>query len=372
MKKKILLIEDEPKILKDLKKTLELCNYEPICCSNGFDGLENATTMQPDLIISDIMLPEIDGFEILSSLQKNPATSTIPFLFLSAKTERKYIREGMKLGADDFITKPYDIDELIQAIEIRLKKKENNEDQYSKKMKMLQSSINRALPHELRTPLSLILGYSDYILKKIEFIPQGELVEMVENIYDAAKRLNRIFENYLFFANLETISSNPAEFNKLRGKKIISAESIICDVVSFQAEKVQRDKDLRLSLVDSELYIPEDIFIKMIEEIIDNCLKFSSDDTYIEIKSYIENNHYFITFTDYGRGMAEEQIKNIGAYIQFERKIYEQQGTGLGMAIVKKIIKMFRGTFAIESEPNKYTTVIISIPLTKDDNDINE
>ena len=120
--KRILLIEDDSVLRENTAELLELSNYKVITAPNGKIGIELALNSQPDIIICDIMMPIQDGYDVLETLSKKEATKYIPFIFLSAKTERKDIRKGMNLGADDYITKPFEEEELISAIESRLAK----------------------------------------------------------------------------------------------------------------------------------------------------------------------------------------------------------------------------------------------------------
>ena len=119
---KILLIEDDKVLRENTAEILELSDYEVHTASNGRQGVKRAMELLPDLIICDIMMPELDGYGVLNELSRNEQTRTIPFIFLSAKTEHRDIRKGMELGADDYLTKPYEEVELIGAIESRLAK----------------------------------------------------------------------------------------------------------------------------------------------------------------------------------------------------------------------------------------------------------
>ena len=122
MIKKVLLIEDDAVLRENTAELLELSDFEVITASNGKLGVEKAKQEQPDVIVCDIMMPELDGYRVLELLCEEESTKFIPFIFLSAKTERKDVRRGMDLGADDYITKPFSEDELISAIESRLAK----------------------------------------------------------------------------------------------------------------------------------------------------------------------------------------------------------------------------------------------------------
>ena len=122
MIKKILLIEDNDDIRNNTAEILELANYEVEVAENGKRGVEKAIEFLPDLIICDIMMPELDGYGVLHAIQRNDAIKNTPFIFLTAKTERSDFRKGMESGADDYITKPFDGTELLNAVDGRLKK----------------------------------------------------------------------------------------------------------------------------------------------------------------------------------------------------------------------------------------------------------
>ncbi len=122
--KRILVIEDEQHLLRNILKILNAEGFQAIGAENGKAGLEAAIKEQPDLIVCDVMMPEMDGYQVLGAIQNNPKTALIPFIFLSAKAERTHQRLGINLGADDYLTKPFDADELIAAIYGRFKKQE--------------------------------------------------------------------------------------------------------------------------------------------------------------------------------------------------------------------------------------------------------
>jgi CRP/FNR family transcriptional regulator, cyclic AMP receptor protein len=122
--KKILLIEDNATIRENAAEILELANYKVVTAENGKLGIETALAELPDLIVCDIMMPVLDGYGVLHTLHKNESLKNIPFIFLTAKTERSDLRRGMEMGADDYITKPFSGTELLNAIEGRLKKAE--------------------------------------------------------------------------------------------------------------------------------------------------------------------------------------------------------------------------------------------------------
>ena len=133
-KTRILIIEDNDDIRESATEILELADYEVMQANNGRTGVDLAIQHLPDLVLCDIMMPELDGYGVLYLLNKNPQTSTIPFIFLTAKAERLDMRKGMDMGADDYLTKPFDDVELLNAIESRLSKKAKQEAFYSKSL----------------------------------------------------------------------------------------------------------------------------------------------------------------------------------------------------------------------------------------------
>lgn len=142
MDKKILVIDDNTDIRENTAEILDLAGYKTYTAENGKIGVELAAREKPNVIICDIMMPELDGYGVLHLLQKNPDTANIPFIFLTAKTDRSDFRKGMEMGADDFITKPFEEIELLNAVEVRLKKSAILENQYSPTQKGLTQFLN--------------------------------------------------------------------------------------------------------------------------------------------------------------------------------------------------------------------------------------
>ena len=142
--KKILLIEDNQEIRENIAEILALANYDVLEAEHGKAGIELAKIENPDLIICDIMMPQLDGYGVLHLLSKNPATSGIPFIFLTAKSEKQDFRKGMNLGADDYLIKPFDDLELLDAVEMRLKKNDILKSEFQKNATGLQEFIQEA------------------------------------------------------------------------------------------------------------------------------------------------------------------------------------------------------------------------------------
>ncbi|HEY5326374.1 MAG TPA: response regulator [Mucilaginibacter sp.] len=143
MNKKVLIIEDNNDIRENIVEILELAGYKVYAANNGKTGVDLAIKNKPDIVLCDIMMPELDGYGVLYMLNKYPETSAVPFIFLTAKAERIDLRKGMEMGADDYLTKPFDDMELLNAIESRLRKKETQEAFYSNSLDRLNSLVSK-------------------------------------------------------------------------------------------------------------------------------------------------------------------------------------------------------------------------------------
>jgi CRP-like cAMP-binding protein/CheY-like chemotaxis protein len=166
--KKILLIEDNPEMRENTAEILTLANYSVSTAENGKEGVRLAQTEKPDLIICDIMMPELDGYGVLHMLSKNQETASVPFIFLTAKAEKTDQRKGMSMGADDYLTKPFDDMELLGAVEVRLKKSEQMKTQYSRNMDGLNEFLTQA------QSLSELVKISDK--KKIKTLKKKDVI----------------------------------------------------------------------------------------------------------------------------------------------------------------------------------------------------
>lgn len=362
---KILVIEDEDQIREIILEMLHAENFDAIGAENGHIGLQLALEQRPDLILCDVMMPELNGYSLITALHQNPVTQSIPFIFLTAKASKTDLRQGMELGADDYLTKPFTVDELMRAISTRLEKKVDRDRQSQEKLDELRSNIVLSLPHELRTPLNGILGFSRLIIDSYDVMEKEEILEMLLDIYTSAERLHKLIQNFLLYAELELVATDIKRFQEFQDIEFSYTKRVITEVTRNTAQAVGREADLFVELQDATVQIPESRLNKIVEEIIDNALKFSAPGTPIDVISITNNSTFILSISDQGRGMSAEQIASLGAYMQFERKLHEQQGSGLGLIIAKRLVELHGGELNIESTPRKGTTVRISLPTEK-------
>ncbi len=307
--------------------------------------------------------------EVYSSVYKQEEFNDIEISIIKLAT----VFSGFFASAlNEFMLKEKDhdikelVDQIVASRTISLAKKHQ---EMGSKLESLKWNLSMSIPHEVRTPLNQIIGFANYLTSfvKSEYTETEDLLEIIGDIQSSAVRLKRLFENYLYFANLTMVATNIDELRKVSEKVTLNAESTIFEYARIIAERYDRSNDLKINLVESALRIAEDYLIKTIEEIMDNALKYSEPGTEICISSIFDDSYYYLTITDHGRGMTEQQINGVDAYMQFDRDQYEQQGSGLGLAIICRIMDLQNGEIAIKSVQNEFTRVTVKIPTAKND-----
>jgi two-component system sensor histidine kinase/response regulator len=359
---KILVVEDNEPSRINMLELLEAEGFDVVGAKDGRVGVQLAREHLPDLIVCDIMMPELDGYGVLSALRQDLETATIPFIFLTAKADQAALRQGMVLGADDYLTKPFKRDELLEAISTRLDKHTAVQTRFQKKLNDLRDSVTLALPHELRTPLTSILTGSTLLQEDFDSLERGDIQDLLDIIHAGAQRLQRLVMNYLLYAELEVVASAP-QAARVLSRKSVNPQPLVAEVALHKAAQTRRNSDLSLEVAEADVRIAEDHLHKIAEELVDNAFKFSQAGTLVRVAGTGGDQTYVLSFTDHGRGMTAEQVANVGAYMQFERKLHEQQGQGLGLAIAKRLAELYGGGLTIESTPGRQTTVHVTLPV---------
>jgi signal transduction histidine kinase len=369
--KKILVIDDTDFIREDIATTLQFEGYETMTAEDGLAGIEKAKTERPDLILCDVSMPRLDGFGALEQIRKTDGIRTVPFIFLTAKAEKADMRKGMELGANDYLTKPFTTDELINAVTAQFAKVKDIDDKISNIVGLIGSSISYALPHEFRTPLTGIISSTDMIdmvandAKNGRGVDYTELESIAHDIRISAERLRHLTENFLIFTQLQNIASKAADVALLRKQMTEGGIlGMVEDIFNMQATDLERTSDLKIAVEDSEILMDSKDVYKIIQEVASNALKFSKPGSPITVSGRVDGATYRLIVNDKGCGIKEADIPNLGVpFGQFGRLDNEQQGAGLGMAIVKKLLEIYNGTVTVQSVLNQETTVIIGIPV---------
>lgn len=360
--KKILVIDDEASLREMMLLVLRQRGFEVTEASDGESGIEQARKELPDLILCDVNMKRVGGYQTLSALRSEPATVSIPFILMTGLADQAGMRQGMELGADDYLSKPFTIDALYGAVDARLKKSQTVRQEAERKLSDLRDNICMMLPHELRTPLNGILAYGEILTQDAASLQPGEIAEMGQVISESGKRLQRLVENFVIYAQIELLATDPRHVATLSRKVTINAAKLIEERARVQAAAANREDDLTLELADVPVPMSEDYLARVVDELTQNGFKFSQPGMQVCVSLSELAGSVSLVVADRGRGFSTDQITRIGAYMQFDRKIHEQQGSGLGLIITKRLTELHGGTLTIQSTRDEHTRVTVKLP----------
>lgn len=366
----------EPKILvvDDTEDNLDLLEFalkrKPVImlrATSGRECLELAERENPDVILLDIQMPEMDGYETFKHLRANPKTAKIPVVFLTAqKKDPESIEKGLALGVDEYLTKPIDIEELFVRTRMLVHLKRSQAE-----LERMKADFMAMLVHDLRSPLSGIQSVIKFIKEVSKEGPlKDEYLKLLDAAEESSHRMLELVNDFLDLSKFEagsmTLDRQPTSIKELLGRVINQME------LQFQrkniAIKTNFDDDLPLVHVD------ERKIEQVVVNLLSNALKFAKPDTNVVVSAERMNaapqggrSFVRVSISDRGLGIPAQELPML-----FERykqvstasKI-KQKGTGLGLAICKLIVEAHGGTISAESEPNQWTTFRFTVPTVQ-------
>ena len=362
---KILVIDDEAWLREMIRLALAQHGFEVIEAGDSHEGISMAREHLPDLVLCDVNMDKAGaGYTTLAKLREDATTAAIPFILMTGLADAAGMRHGMALGADDYLPKPFKIDELYAAVEARLRKVRTVREEAERKLSHLRNQISFMLPHEMRTPLNGIISNAELLATNEEMpLPASEIAVMGREISQSGQRLERLIENFLAYAQIELIAADPQSVSSLREARIANPGEIARNVARSLADRAGRVGDLVVEVADVPLGIAEEYFKKIITELVQNALKYSEAGSQVRVRLALMPGEVELSVRDSGRGFSTEQMKRIGAYVQFERKMQDVEGIGLGLTIARKLVELHGGALAIESGQGDGSTVTVKLPL---------
>lgn len=369
----ILIIDDNPNNFDVIASLLGNHNYNLHYAYSGQQALQSLEQYDPDLILLDVMMPDIDGIEVCRQIKAMEKWQIVPIIMVTALNSKADLANCLNAGADDFIGKPLYALELQARVQSMLRIKRQYDSIRSlteiqaAAIKTLEVSLHElrgnlasTLSHELNTPLNGIITPVELMQEQVAALGLKEIGEMLDWVMQSASRIESLTKRFLLYVDVESAlrTEEAQEFVSSQLSEVLHES--VKQLCKYNAE---RDADLKFDLEDGAIAISERHLRTILGELIDNACKFSETGTTIRITSHILNGYMQCSIHDQGRGMTPEQIEKIAAFNQFERHKYEQQGIGLGLILVKKIVELVGGTFAIASIYSQETTVTLTLPL---------
>ncbi|MEG3929813.1 MULTISPECIES: hybrid sensor histidine kinase/response regulator [unclassified Microcoleus] len=369
----ILIVDDEPDNFDVIETLLSEQDYQLHYAASGQEAIASLDIFDPALILLDVMMPGIDGIEICRQIKAMPKWQAVPIIMVTALNRKSDLANCLTAGADDFISKPVNAIEMRARVHsmLRIKQQydniqnlyhiqENTINALESTLNELRGNLASSLSHELNTPLNGILATIGLLKDDIEDMDIAEIREMLGWADESGRRLEKLTKKFLIYLELELSASRQ---HKIESAQTLFSASAIEAELKYQAQSVNRSNDMLFTLEEAEIALSERYLSTILHELIDNALKFSSPETTIKVSSQVLGEMLHLSVHDSGQGMTEEQIAKIGAFMQFERKSYEQQGTGIGLKIVQKIVELAGGEFSITSIYKKETTVHLTLPI---------
>lgn len=366
----ILLVEDNLTVLSNLRKMLESEGFAVTVAINGREGIAAAQQTPPDLVVCDIMMPEANGYQVLAALRERPETATVPFIFLTAKTERRDFRQGMEQGADDFLTKPFTRDELLEAVRAQLGKQKILDDRYRQQVEALRGNLAQSLPHRLLFPAIQIMGMAMGLEQRATTLLPEEVADTGQRIKTAAKTLHEMIKKFLTYSELEAIAGDATRIAALRQERTTFAKIEIANVCRELARQRERERDLQLDLGEVTLALSDTYLETLVRELVENALTYSPFGRAVTVTGRMvattEGDRFHLMVKDLGQGMSTDCLDALGKRQSFEQKLQAQGSAGLGLAIVRRLTELHGGALQMASTPYEGTTVEVWLPVVAD------
>ena len=345
----ILVVDDNRTLSRILRELLEAQGYLVDAAFDGHEALEYLRTRTPDLIVSDVVMPQIDGYELLRQLRSNSATQQIPVIFLTAFDTPEGRRRAKEAGAVDFLTKPLDDADLLVTVRAALTHQSEMEAAIQRRVEVVRNEILGLIQHEFRTPLTFIMGYAEFLHSTLhEEIRRDEIAHSVEAILEGSRRLHHLVESFLMLATLSREALPDDEFYPL-DPMVMWRET-----VAPQREELNAAK-LRVLLLEPPdpiiAFGMMDLLREALSRLLDNAIRYRKpESTTIMLATVAKPGYVGWSIRDDGIGIAPEmQLRLAEPFQRGHHALTGEHGAGLGLSLARRVAELHGGYLEIES-----------------------
>ena len=363
----ILIVDDNQTNIILLQAILKRAKYNTVSATNGTDALRIMQEMHPDLVLLDIMMPEMDGYEVARRKDEIEDIQSIPFLFVTALSDTNSMVKGFKAGCSDFITKPFNTEEILirihhQIINVENRRIINSKNEELKSLIRNRDKLYAVVAHDLRSPLGTIKSVLDILDENLNSEIIGfELYDLLHATTESADELFGLHENLLFWTRTQMgkLIFQPKEI------KITDAVTDAIKATSSMSNIHRIDISYSDNTGNATVLADKNMITTVIRNILVNAIKFSDEDSSIEIETKIVDNQLSCSITDHGCGMDDEVKQALQQQISITTTgKHQEEGTGLGLTLCREFIRAHNGNLSFESEMNVGTTFTFTIPLS--------
>jgi two-component system sensor histidine kinase/response regulator len=355
---RVLVVDDVTKNLQVVGTMLRDAGYEIVLTTSGAQALERVQAQPPDLILLDLMMPEMDGVEVCRRLKLDSGTRRIPIIFLTASNEMEHLVKAFEAGAVDYVTKPFNPPELLARVRTHIELKLARE--RLQEMNEEKNEFMGIAAHDLRNPLGAVKGYADLILEEPN-MSRPELVDSVRRIQDSAARMVEMVQNLL---DANCIERGEMKLNLAR----IDLCPVVASVVEAQRPRAAaKQQSIHLESQSAPVMVTVDpnLMVQVLENLVSNAVKYSPQGKNIFVGLKEEAGYARCEVQDEGPGLSvEDQKKLFGKFARLSAKpTGGEHSTGLGLSIVKKMVLAMNGKVWCESELGRGATFIATLPM---------
>lgn len=355
----ILTVDDVPKNVQILGTILKKENYQVSFATSGKQALSIIESEKPDLILLDIMMPEMDGYQVAQILKNNKETKDIPIIFLTAKTETEDIIKGFEVGCVDYVTKPFNTAELLARVRTHLELKKAREELI--KLNATNSKFFSIMSRDIRNALVGVKGIAQFLLEDIELDNKDNIPKMARIMHNDSSKLFDLLENIVEWSNINSdiVENKPQRCNLKDTVKNV--------FTSLQVQAKKKNVSL-VEEIDKNHFVFIDLHMlkTILFNIIYNGVKYSKPDGgEVKVVSEDKNNFIKISVSDKGVGIPEERIENLfNIDSPFQKTIgtANEVGTGLGLIICKALIEKNGSEIRADSRIHRGTTFTFTLP----------
>ena len=360
----ILVVDDNPLIVNVLKGLLSTEGYEVAACSNGQEALELLEKKPVDVIVCDVMMPRMDGYQLHEQVRRLAKFSHIPFVFLSALGDQVEVSKGKSLGADDYLVKQFDPKDLVAVIQGKVQRARTIKGAETERYDSYRKKVIHTLSHEFRTPLVAINTGTELLLEQREKLDREKACNLLEAIRRGGERLEKLVNDFMLLQQIEggvakrlfdtraaVYPVQPMIERLLEGRReFFVAERCVVKLIPYSRE-------IRVRVYEPHIH-------DIVDRLLNNAIKFSAADRSIEVRLQPHDNQIAIEVRDRGIGIDPAKLREaLDAFGQIDRDRLEQQGSGLGLAIASRYAIINGGRLEFEQREGGGTVVSLLLPI---------